>query len=80
MLWDCSVEHDRNADVLPLQRVCVSEGAYVDGVFEPLDNKVDVAGIDLHPCFVDFLAFSPRQMQKAAVIQKTDVSRQEPAV
>ena len=74
------LEHHRDADVLAVQRVLERERADVERRLEALDDRVDVAGVDLHAALVDLLALAAAQVQPAALVDQADVAGEEPAV
>ncbi len=73
-------QHDSESDVLPVQGIVVREGAGIYRSFEPLDNCVEVAGVNLHAAFVDLFALASAQVEVAALIEQTDVAGHEPAL
>jgi hypothetical protein len=72
-------QHRGDPDVFAKQPLLDGERADVERILEPLRDRIDVGGIDLHSAPVDLLALASTKVEPASLVDETDVARAKPA-
>src|SRR5208337_1913542 len=69
-----------DSDVFAVELLLVTESANLECLLILFRDRVDIAGVNLHPASVDLFALSTAQIQNAAIIDQTNVASEKPAL